>query len=80
MWRQQFESLILVTIVNDRAVIATEYKDSVIRKVQTVQSIHNLTHSPVQLQDDVAAGTHAALSGKTGMGYAGNVYVLRAHI
>ena len=77
---QQFESLILIAIVNNGTIIATEHKDSVICKVQTIQGIHNLAHSPVQLQDYVTTGSHATLAGKTGVRYAGNMHVLCAHI
>ena len=77
---QQFESLILIAVVNNGTIIATEHKDGIICKVQTIQSIHNLAYSPIQLQDYVATGSHAALAGKTGMRYARNVYVLCTHI
>jgi hypothetical protein len=77
---QQFAGLVLIAVVDDGAVVATEDEDGVVGQVQAVQCVHDLSDGPVQLQDDVAAGAEAALACKAGVGDAGNVDVLRTHI
>ena len=77
---QQFEGLVLVAVVDDGAVVATEDEDGVVGKLEAVEGVHDFAYGPVQLEDDVATGAHAALSGETGVGDAGNVDVLGAHV
>ena len=73
---EQFEGLVVVAIVDDRAVVATEYEDGVVSQVQTVQRVHDLAYCPVELQDDVAARAEAALAGKAWVSHAGHMHVL----
>lgn len=77
---EELKGLVLVAVIDDGAVVATEHEDGVVGKVEAVERVHDFAYGPVQLQDDVATGAHAALSGETGVGDAGDVDVLRAHV
>ena len=77
---QHFASLVLITVVNHRTVVAGENKQSVIGNAQTIQCIHNLTNGPVQLKDYVTTGTETTLSGKTRMRNARHMYILCTHV
>lgn len=52
---QQFACLVLIAVVYDGTVVTAEYKNGVVGNAEAVQSVHDFTHGPVQLEDDVAA-------------------------
>ena len=63
---QHFASLVLITVINHRTVVAGENKQGVIGNAQTIQCIHNLTNGPIQLKDYVTTGTETTLPAKRG--------------
>ena len=77
---EEFEGLVLIAVVDDGAIVAGEYQDGVVRQLEAVEGVHDLSDGPVELQDYVSTSSQTAFPGKTGMRDAWHVYVLRTHI
>ena len=77
---ETFKGLVLVAVVDDGAIVAGEYQDGVVRQLEAVEGVHDLSDGPVELQDYVSAGSQTAFPGEAGMWDARYVYVVRTHI
>ena len=55
-------------------------QDGVVRQLEAVEGVHDLSMVQSELQDYVSTSSQTASSGKTGMRDAWHVYVLRPYI
>lgn len=46
---EKFVSLVLITVVYDRTVVAGKNQDGIVCNMETVQRMHDFTDGPVQL-------------------------------
>src|SRR5205823_7841609 len=72
--------IILVAVVQHRAIVAGENYQRVPDKLQAVECLEYFTGAPVELRNSVPAGSHAGLARKTRMGNARHVDVVRGEI
>ena len=77
---QHFAGLVLISVVNYRAVVTGKDKQRIIGNTQTVEGVHNLPNGPIQLENDIPTGTQPTLPGKARMGYTRHVHILCSHI
>ena len=77
---QQFACLILITVIDDRPVVATENKDGIVRNAQAIERMHDFAYSPIELEDDITTSSQPTLTCKARMRYARHMNVLRTHI
>ena len=47
---EAFKGLVLVAVVDDGAIVAGEYQDGVVRQLEAVEGVHDLSDGPVELQ------------------------------
>src|SRR5690606_26303851 len=59
---QLLTRLVLVTVINDRTVVAGENDEGPPRQIVSFERREQFTHAPVELQNRIPARTHAALS------------------
>ena len=71
---------VVVTVVDDRAVVAAQNHQSVGGQIQSVERGQNLPDAPVEFHDHVPAHAAAALSDKTRVRHARHVRIVRGEI
>ena len=77
---EQFGSLILIAVIKHWSVVARKHYDSIVGNAEFVESLHELTYSPVELHDSVAAQSHTALSAEARMRETWHMYVVGAEV
>ena len=80
MVAQHFPGLVLITVIQHRTIVAGQYDERILRQSQPVHLLQKLRHTPVGLQNHIAARTHARLACKTLVGHTRHVGLVQTII
>src|SRR5207237_2888142 len=75
-----FRSLILVSVIEYRTVIARKHYDRIIVKLQPIEGVEDLACDPIQFQNRVTASAHFTLTRETSVRNARHMNVVGCEI
>ena len=77
MGSQFFDSIILIAVVDYRAIVAGKKDQCVIQNSFFGQFIYDLTDAPIGLSNRIASGAHVRRAHESGVGDPGHVDIVK---